>query len=379
MTFDFHLSKTLQGLEGSIAALAFSNDYRYLGSASQNGSGEGIVRIYDVEAQFQTFWSHRRPSQFGVINWDRDCRLIMGTVTGELLMISPKAQKLHAEPDVIHTFSSPIKSIEFNKYGNKMLICAGRDINVMEKTNDRWMFQRHLHCTITCEANYSLQYLPVVVSSAHFLKDQRHSVIAFLHHGLWKINLESGHSQWIIYPENRIGGTAITPDCAVLITAGSRKGLDCYSVSTDPWTKISTSLGREELPITSNTYLPIRFMNRGRAAVMGTANGRAVIFNAEHGERIQTLLHSSDVMISGLACHEEALLIVTGNVDGKICVWVRGPLESEQIPYLRSLVLVMTVPTVVMEYLRAHAMLILLVLAFMLLPSSLQHDFLYLS
>lgn len=92
MTFDFHLSKTLQGLEGSIAALAFSNDYRYLGSASQNGSGEGIVRIYDVEAQFQTFWSHRRPSQFGVINWDRDCRLIMGTVTGELLMISPKAQ-----------------------------------------------------------------------------------------------------------------------------------------------------------------------------------------------------------------------------------------------------------------------------------------------
>lgn len=83
-----------------------------------------------------------------------------------------------------------------------MLICAGRDINVMEKTNgkeslhcsidilngaDRWMFQRHLHCTITCEANYSLQYLPVVVSSAHFLKDQRHSVIAFLHHGLWYV------------------------------------------------------------------------------------------------------------------------------------------------------------------------------------------------
>ncbi|KAJ4493278.1 WD40-repeat-containing domain protein [Lentinula lateritia] len=303
MTFDFHLSKTFQGLEGSIAALAFSNDYRYLGSASKNGSGEGIVRIYDVEAQFRTFWSHRRPSQFGIINWDSDCRLIMGTVKGELLMISPKAQKLHAEPDVIHTFSSPIESIEFNKYGNKMLICAGRDINVMEKTN-------------------------VVVSSAHFLKDQRHSVIAFLHHGLWKINLESGHSQWIIYLENQIGGTAITPDCAVLITAGSRKGLDWYSVSTDPWTKISTSLGREELPITSNTYLPIRFINRGRTAVMGTANGRAVIFNAEHGERIQTLLHSSDVMISGLACHEDALLIVTGNVDGKICVWVRGPLKS---------------------------------------------------
>ncbi|KAH7871307.1 WD40-repeat-containing domain protein [Lentinula edodes] len=340
MTFDFHLTQTLQNSEGSIVALAFSKDYRYLGSASKDGQRDGIVRIYNVEVRYQTIWYHRQLSQFETINWDNDCSLIMGTAKGELLTFSPQLRERHGKPDVVHKFSSPIHSIEFNDCGNEMLTCAGDDINVMKKEGDRWIFQRLFHCVISPSASHNLQFLPVVVSSAHFLEDQRHSVITFLHHGLWKINLESGHSQWIVYPDDQIGATAIAPDCTALMVANSTKGLNLYILSSDSWKKKThTYLERAELPIMSSTHLPVIFIDKGHAAVVGTANGYAVICDSENGGRIQTLRHSSsDSLISGLAYHEENLSIATGDVDGNISIWDLGSPDSKRIRVLGTLV-----------------------------------------
>ncbi|KAJ3892062.1 WD40-repeat-containing domain protein [Lentinula edodes] len=336
MAFDFHLIQTLQNPEDSIVALAFSKDHRYLGSASKNGSKDGVIRIYDVEARFRTIWSHRQLSQIETINWDSDHSLIMGTAKGELLTFSPKTREHYAKPNIIHIFSSPIHSIEFNDPRNEMLICAGDNIIVMKKEGDRWLFRRCFHCTISPSANHSLQYLPVVVSGAHFLKDQRHSVITFLHHGLWKINLESGHSQWIVYPDDQLGATAIAPDCTALMVTSSTKGLDRYILSSGSWKKeTQTSLERAELPIMSSTHLPVIFIDKGHAAVVGTANGYAVICDSENGGRIQTLRHSSS---DSLAYDEESLSMATGDVDGNINIWVLGFPDSKRIRFLGTLV-----------------------------------------
>ncbi|KAH7874198.1 WD40-repeat-containing domain protein [Lentinula edodes] len=339
MAFDFHLIQTLQNPEDSIVALAFSKDHRYLGSASKNGSKDGVIRIYDVEARFRTIWSHRQLSQIETINWDSDHSLIMGTAKGELLTFSPKTREHYAKPNIIHIFSSPIHSIEFNDPRNEMLICAGDNIIVMKKEG-------------------------VVVSGAHFLKDQRHSVITFLHHGLWKINLESGHSQWIVYPDDQLGATAIAPDCTALMVTSS-KGLDRYILSSGSWKKeTQTSLERAELPIMSSTHLPVIFIDKGHAAVVGTANGYAVICDSENGGRIQTLRHSSS---DSLAYDEESLSMATGDVDGNINIWVLGFPDSKRIRFLGTLVPVM-VPVPVIECLRAISVIILLVLVFGFLP-----------
>ncbi|KAJ4489573.1 WD40-repeat-containing domain protein [Lentinula edodes] len=328
MTFDFHLTQTLQNSEGSIVALAFSKDYRYLGSASKDGQRDGIVRIYNVEARYQTIWYHRQLSQFETINWDNDCSLIMGTAKGELLTFSPKLRERHGKPDIVHKFSSPIHTIEFNDCGNEMLTCAGDDINVMKKEGGKKVFDRD---------------------------------VLFR-----KINLESGHSQWIVYPDDQIGATAIAPDCTALMVANSTKGLNLYILSSDSWKKKThTYLERAELPIMSSTHLPVIFIDKGHAAVVGTANGYAVICDSENGGRIQTLRHSSCKFFlkAGKFClhlrlplcsrfsdkraskdiqfrayHEESLSIVTGDVDGNISIWDLGSLDSKRIRVLGTLV-----------------------------------------
>ncbi|GAW04656.1 ribosomal protein L32 [Lentinula edodes] len=177
----FRLSKTIQNTEGSIAALAFSKDHRYLGSVSADGS----IRIYDVDVHFQTIWFHRRSSQFNIINWDNDCSLIMGTTQGEVFMFGLNSTKL--ELVYVSESSLPINSIEFNKDRDKMLVASGSELIIMGKENNHWTFQRHIQCPIPREvqAILSLQYLPVVVGSAHFLEDQQHSVVVSQHHGLW--------------------------------------------------------------------------------------------------------------------------------------------------------------------------------------------------
>ncbi|KAJ3885847.1 WD40-repeat-containing domain protein [Lentinula edodes] len=348
----FRLSKTIQNTEGSIAALAFSNDHRYLGSVSADGS----IRIYDVDVHFQTIWFHRRSSQFNIINWDNDCSLIMGTTQGEVFIFSLNSTK-KLELVYVSESSLPINSIEFNKDRDKMLVASGGELVVMGKENNHWTFQRHIQCPIPREAQaiLSLQYLPVVVGSAHFLEDQQHSVVL----------------------TNSRGASAISPDCAALIATHSRASYEWYKLSTDPWEKMITSVEREEMSAFSLS-LPIKFIYQGRAIVMGTANGYAEIMNIEHGGSSQILRHStSNILISGLAYHEDALLIATGDENGKICVWTSGcsPLDCSKIRFLKELLLLVGSNTII-ELLRVLLTLILLVTMFKVLPSNFQHTIL---
>ncbi|KAJ3859592.1 hypothetical protein EV359DRAFT_68030 [Lentinula novae-zelandiae] len=267
MAFNFHLIQTLQNPEDSIVALAFSTDHQYLGSASKNGSKDGVIRIYDVEAQFRTI-----------------C-LIMGTVKGELLTFSPKTRKHYAKPSIIHIFSSPIDSIEFNDPRNEMLICTGDNIIVMKKEGGKWRprFER------------SKTFCDYISTSWTLLR----------------------------------GATAIAPDCTALMVTSSTKGLDRYILSLGSWKKeTQTSLECAELPIMSSTHLPVIFIDKGHAAVVGTANGYAVICDSENRGRIQTLHHSSS---DSLAYNEESLSMATGDVDSNINIWVLGFPESKRI------------------------------------------------
>ncbi|KAJ3831270.1 hypothetical protein F5878DRAFT_647786 [Lentinula raphanica] len=78
----FYLTETIQTSEGAIVALDISNDHRYLGIVSK----EGTIQVFDMVAHFRKSWIHRRTSQFSIIKWDR-------TVQGEVLVINSNEMK----------------------------------------------------------------------------------------------------------------------------------------------------------------------------------------------------------------------------------------------------------------------------------------------
>lgn len=84
---------------------------------------------------------------------------------------------------------------------------------------------------------------------------------------------------------------AISPDRTAMVASNIRTGMDWYDLSKASWIKSSTSLERQEKDF--NIPLPVKFINKGCAVVMGTTKGYAVIFHAEHGRQVQTLDHAN--------------------------------------------------------------------------------------
>lgn len=88
------------------------------------------------------------------------------------------------------------------------------------------------------------------------------------------------------------GATSISPDFSALVAANIRSGLDWYRLpTTRQISKVSTSLEVQDK--NANFPLPVQFINKGRAVLMGTNKGNAVIFHSEHGGRMQTLAHGT--------------------------------------------------------------------------------------
>lgn len=89
------------------------------------------------------------------------------------------------------------------------------------------------------------------------------------------------------------GSTSISPDLSALVAANIRSGLDWYRLptSTRKLSKASTSMEVQDK--NTNFPLPVQFINKGRAVIMGTNKGNAVIFHSEHGGKLQTLVHGT--------------------------------------------------------------------------------------
>ncbi|KAJ4501173.1 hypothetical protein C8R41DRAFT_862814 [Lentinula lateritia] len=113
------------------------------------------------------------------------------------------------------------------------------------------------------------------------------------------------------------GTSAKSPDSTSLVATNIRNGLDWFRNTPQDFKKISTSFEIQERG--SNVPLLALFINKGQATIMGTTKGYAVIFDAKHGRRIQTLKHGTDhSWVTALAYVEPEVpthrrMIATGN------------------------------------------------------------------
>ncbi|KAF9062964.1 hypothetical protein BDP27DRAFT_1427353 [Rhodocollybia butyracea] len=198
--------------------------------------------------------------------------------------------------NVIYEFSSPIPSIEANSVGNQLLVCSSRAVNVLTEAEDdfldhSWSLRRRIDSMSSIGEPANFEEPPVIATGAYYLQDESQCAVSYLCHGLWKVDLETGESEWNWGPDQRIGTSTISPDRRSLATANICTGIDWFDLSGVLWTKISTTMERQELQ--SNVPMPVKFINQGNAVAMGTTKGYAIIFHAEHGKQLQTLDHAN--------------------------------------------------------------------------------------
>ncbi|KAJ3847483.1 WD40-repeat-containing domain protein [Lentinula lateritia] len=281
---------TIDHATDSMRALSFSTSGRYLASASNDKT----LRVYDRLRNFRMIWAYNHSSPFISLAWRTDSALVGGSMQGEVVQftLNPFFLLGIKGPNVIYEFSSPVSSIEANQSSNQLLICSGRAVNVLSEADDHsWSLKIRLDCAHSIGEPANFKEPPVIATGAFYLKGEGECVVTYLFHGVWRVDLETGEGQWSIGPNEKIGMAAISPDRTAMVASNIRTGMDWYDLSKASWIKSSTSLERQEKDF--NIPLPVKFINKGCAVVMGTTKGYAVIFHAEHGRQVQTLDHAN--------------------------------------------------------------------------------------
>ncbi|KAJ3871111.1 WD40-repeat-containing domain protein [Lentinula edodes] len=312
----------------SVRALSFSASGRYLASASNDKT----LRVYDRLRNFRMIWSYNHSSPFISLAWRTDSTLVGGSMQGEVVQftLNPFFLLRIKGPNVIYEFSSPVSSIEANQSSNQLLICSGRAVNMLSEADVCFNFNK---CSL-------LQHKepPVIATGAFYLKGEGECVITYLFHGVWRVDLETGEGQWSIGPNEKIGTAAISPDRTAMVASNIRTGMDWYDLSKASWIKSSTSLERQEKDF--NIPLPVKFINKGCAVVMGTTKGYAVIFHAEHGRQIQTLDHANHkIWVTALeAGHQNRILATAdGNVGERAKIRIWTPVNQTGVKHILRL------------------------------------------
>ncbi|KAJ3929163.1 MAG: WD40-repeat-containing domain protein [Lentinula lateritia] len=330
----YSLLGTIETPTNSVNALAFSKDGRYLASCGD----DKMVRVYDVKHSLSAIWTYQGKSPFTTVIWNKEY-LFTGNGDGEVMMFHPRASWFRKQRDkLIAEFFTPIYFLELNRIGNQLLVCSGsRTTLLMERKSGQWKSRSHFDSPSSFEESPDFgepdgfDEPQVLAISAHFLNEKDCIVIGYLHHGLWKYQIEANAGVLVWGPDEKIGSTVLSPDGAALAVTNIRSGVDWLKVSSSAgvkWKKMSTSTEAQDS--TSNIPLPILFIDKGKHIIMATSKGYAAIFHTKHGKKIMSLDHGNDrTWITALAyVHPPNMpqLIATGNgncgVDTKIKVWV---------------------------------------------------------
>ncbi|KAH7878774.1 WD40-repeat-containing domain protein [Lentinula edodes] len=298
---------------GTVNALAFSMDGRYLASASDDKT----VRVHDIERGLSKIWEHKGTYPYTAVAW-RDDILFVGDEGGGIICSYPTLRwPRRRANEVIHEASSPVAVIEVNESGDHLLICSGADVLLFKKkSSGAWRYTDRLPRPAFGETENFAQP-PTLATGVHFLESDNECLIAYYHHGFWKCNIDAWETTRIWGPDEKIGTSAKSPDSTSLVATNIRNGLDWFRNTPQDFKKISTSFEIQERG--SNVPLLALFINKGQATIMGTTKGYAVIFDAKHGRRIQTLKHGTDhSWVTALAYVEIEVptrrrMIATGN------------------------------------------------------------------
>ncbi|KAE9389008.1 hypothetical protein BT96DRAFT_947204 [Gymnopus androsaceus JB14] len=273
--------QTFRGPSGFINSLAFHISGRYLACASEDHT----IRVYDCKYAPKTIWTHRGSTAYTFVIWTQNNVLVGANTNGKITTFKPlqflvRRGLVKVIPTPIHEFVAPVGCISLNKSGQKMLVCAGEMVNVLRANKSDWILKARLSCPGLMPKPRGFQEPPIIATGAHFLEDDSSCIVAYLHHGLWKFEIETGEGAWCWGPDEKIA----------LVAVNMRSDIDWYRLSTTRLiTKASTSM--EIHDTTTNFQSSVLFINKGRAVLMGTNKGYAVIFHSEHGGRLQTLAH----------------------------------------------------------------------------------------
>ncbi|KAF9065897.1 hypothetical protein BDP27DRAFT_1366061 [Rhodocollybia butyracea] len=191
---------------------------RYLASASY----DKVLRVHNGRQNFRTIWSHQHSSPFTALVWRSNDVLVAGSLQGELMQFYPTKMFGSKTSNVIYKFSSPIPSIEANSVGNQLLVCSSRTVNVLTEAEDHsWSLQRRIDSMSSIGEPANFEEPPVIATGAYYLQDESQCAVSYLWHGLWKVDLETGESEWNWGPDQQIGTSTISPDCRSLATLTS--------------------------------------------------------------------------------------------------------------------------------------------------------------
>ncbi|KAJ3967001.1 WD40-repeat-containing domain protein [Lentinula raphanica] len=349
----YSLLGSIEAPTDSVNALAFSKDGRYLASCSSDMS----VRVYDIRRKLSTIWTHCGKSPFTTVIWRQEY-LFAGNGDGEVLMFQPTTYWFHKKHELIAEFYNPIYFLEFDHTGNQLLVCSGsRTSLLVERKSGQWKLRCHFDSpgafaeTPDFGEPDGFDEPQVLATSAHFLDEKGFIVVAYLHHGLWKYQIEGGTSVLVWGPDEKIGSTALSPDGTAFVATNIRSGLDWFKISTNSkWKKMSCSL--EVQDSTSNIPLPICFIDKGKYVIMGTSKGYAAILHTKHGKRIMSLDHGSDrTWVTALAYihpSKKSQLIATGDgncgTNTRIKVWIEDTEANVTTSLLKDWKLTLTGP-----------------------------------
>ncbi|KAJ4493948.1 WD40-repeat-containing domain protein [Lentinula edodes] len=339
----YNLLGTIEAPCDAVNALAFSNDGRYLASASN----DMVVRVYDLKRHLSTIWTYRGKSPFTTVVWCKE-QLFAGNGDGEIMIFHPVAHWFGKQTEqIVSEFYSPIYCLELNRSGDQLLVCSGSRTTLLgERKSGHWKLVYHFDSPSCFEETAELgepdgfDEPQVLATSAHFLHEKESVVIGYLHHGLWKHQIETGTA--VLCGQSNIfrssGFTALSPDGTALAISNVRSGIDWLRVYTGStrWKKISTTLEIQDL--SANIPLPVQFIDKGKYILMGTSKGYAVIFHAKHGKRVISLDHGSDkTRVTALAyVHPKNCpqLLATGDgncgPNTKIKVWIEDTDEKRE-------------------------------------------------
>ncbi|KAJ3886300.1 WD40-repeat-containing domain protein [Lentinula edodes] len=242
----------------TVNALAFSVDGRFLASAGDDRR----VRVYDMDRGFSTSWEHEGSCAFTAVAW-RDSVLFVGNMDGEIIAFHPTKV---LESGIIRIIClAPVHS-------EKPRITAARQ-----------SWQRHIFTTDSGEENKTMLYSLMTED----LMNRKFKFDAWENRRSWG-------------PEEKIAAMAKSPDSTALVTANIFNGLSWFRSTPENVKKMGTSVDVQPCP--QNIPLPVLFINKGQATIMGTTKGYVAIFEAKRGKRIQALKHGEDeIWVTALA------------------------------------------------------------------------------
>ncbi|KAJ3850688.1 WD40-repeat-containing domain protein [Lentinula lateritia] len=313
----------------TVNALAFSVDGHLLASAGDDRQ----VHVYNMDCGFSTSWGYKGSCAFTAVAW-RDSVLFVGNMDGEIITFHPTKKWFYRrKSEVLYKTNTPIECLEFDKHGNRLLVCSGADVLLFKKSSGKWHYQDYLpHPGPFGETeNYSCP--PILATGAHFLGDDD-CLLAYLHDGFWKFKFNAWENRSSWGPEGKIVAMAKSPDSTAVVTTNMFNGLSWFKITPENVKQMGTSVDVQLRP--QNIPLPVLFINKGQATIMGTTKGYVAIFEAKRGKRIQALKHGGDeIWVTALVYVElvgRRRMIASGEANcgqrTRIVIWTQGEADG---------------------------------------------------